>query len=194
MAVSDEIPRSRITLTYRTTVRGEPEEKTLPLRLLLLGDFSNNASVDRKVDLDARRIRNLDGTNLDKVMEDMKMSIQFSVPNRIDPENAENIDVNIPITSMRSFTPAEIAKNVPKIKALLLLRKLLLEVQGNLDNRKEFRKLLRSLAQDEVAVQALLEELEGFESFKVPRRSEGGASNGGSASGGGAQPTPTPAE
>ena len=194
MAVSDEIPRSRITLTYRTTVRGEPEEKTLPLRLLPPVSFSNTASVARTGDLDARRIRNLDGTNLDKVMEDMKMSIQFSVPNRIDPENAENIDVNIPITSMRSFTPAEIAKNVPKIKALLLLRKLLLEVQGNLDNRKEFRKLLRSLAQDEVAVQALLEELEGFESFKVPRRSEGGASNGGSASGGGAQPTPTPAE
>ena len=69
---------------------------------------------------------------------------------------------------MKSFQPAEIARNVPKIRALLLLRKLLLEVQGNLDNRKEFRKLVRSLAQSEDAVQTLLKQLEGYENFKVP--------------------------
>lgn len=168
MAVSDEIPRSRITLTYRTDVRGEPQDVALPYRLLLMGDFSAGTSADRKVDLDQRQIRNLDGRNLDQVMKDMKMSISFKVPNKIDPDNAEELDVELPVNSMKSFTPAEIAQNIPKVKSLLLLRKLLLEVQGNLDNRKEFRRLLRALAQNPDAVKQLMGQLKGFESFKLP--------------------------
>jgi len=73
---------------------------------------------------------------------------------------------------MKSFTPAEIAQNVPKVKSLLLLRKLLLEVQGNLDNRKEFRRVLRALASDPGAIQKLMEELKGFEAFKIPAKGE----------------------
>lgn len=169
MAINDEIPKSRITLTYRTAVNGEPEDVQLPLRLLMMGDFSNGTSKDRQLDLDRRELRNLDGTNLDAVMGDMNMSIRLDVANRINPAASEEIPVELPITSMRSFEPAEVAKHIPKVKALLLLRKLLLEVQGNLDNRKEFRKMLRALAQDEQAVAKLMEELPGFDDFRVPR-------------------------
>jgi type VI secretion system protein ImpB len=168
MAITDEIPKSRLTLTYRTTVHGEPEDVALPFRVLVMGDLSGGTSADRKVDLDQRKLRALDGKNLDSVMRDMKMSLSVTVPNRIDPEKSEDMKVEIPITSMKSFTPAEVAKNVPKIKALALLKKLLLEVQANLDNRKEFRRLLRTLAQDKAAVASLLSELKGFEDFRLP--------------------------
>jgi type VI secretion system protein ImpB len=69
---------------------------------------------------------------------------------------------------MKSFSPAEVAKNVPKIRALLLLKKLLLEAQANLDNRKEFRKLIRALATDKAAIESLISQLEGFDTFKLP--------------------------
>ena len=36
MAIQDEIPRSRLTLTYRTTISGEMQEITLPFRFLVL--------------------------------------------------------------------------------------------------------------------------------------------------------------
>jgi type VI secretion system protein ImpB len=168
MAITDEIPRSRLTLTYRTTVHGEPEDVALPFRVLVLGDLSGGSSTDRKVDLDQRSIRGLDGRNLDTVMRDMNMSVRVAVPNRIDPDKSEEMAVELPIASMKSFTPTEIAKNVPKIRALSVLKKLLLEVQANLDNRKEFRRLLRALAQDKDAVGKLLEELKGYENFKLP--------------------------
>jgi len=168
MAITDEIPKSRLTLTYRTTVSGEPEDVALPFRLLIMGDLSGGTSKDRQVDLDQRQIRALDGKNLNQVMNDMNMSVRVSVPNRIDPERAEDLTVEVPIRSMKSFTPAEVANSVPKIKALLLLKKLLLEVQANLDNRKEFRKLLRALAQDRAAVEKLMSELQGFSDFKLP--------------------------
>ena len=168
MAINDEIPKSRLTMTYRTKVDGEKENVTLPLRLLLMGDLSKGSSTDRQVDLDQRELRNLDGTNLDSVMEDMNMSMSFSVPNKIDPDKGEDVAVTLPITGMKSFEPAELCQHIPKLKSLLLLRKLLLEVQGNLDNRKDFRKLIRALAQDEDAVNSLLGELDGFDSFKLP--------------------------
>jgi type VI secretion system protein ImpB len=168
MPVNEEIPRSRLTLTYRTTVHGEPQDVTLPFRLLIMGDLSGGTSTDRKLDLDLRKIRLLDGKNLNSAMADMAMSVKLTVPNRIDPDKAEEMAVELPITSMKSFQPAEVAKHVPKVHALLLLKKLLLEVQANLDNRKEFRRLLRSLAQDKDAIASLADELKGYEAFKVP--------------------------
>ncbi|MEL6183254.1 MAG: type VI secretion system contractile sheath small subunit [Myxococcota bacterium] len=172
MAINEEIPKSRITLTYRTAVNGEKKDVQLPLRLLMMGDFSNGTSKDREVDLDRRELRNLDGTNLREVMEDMDMSVQLRVPNRINGEAQEEIDVELPVTAMDSFSPAAIAEGIPKVKALLLVRKLLLEVQGNLDNRKEFRKLLRALASDSEAVAKLMSELPGFDDFKIPERKD----------------------
>lgn len=168
MAVNDEIPKSRLTLTYRTDVKGEKEDVQLPLRLLVLGDLSNGTSKDAQLDLDQRQVRTLDGTNLNSVMEDMDTSISFSVANCIDPDKSEELAVNLPVTSMKSFEPAQVAQGVPKIRSLLLLKKLLLEVQGNLDNRKDFRKLLRAMASDDEAVKALVSQLTGYENFKVP--------------------------
>lgn len=168
MAITDEIPKSRLTLTYRTTVTGTAQEVALPFRLFVMGDLSGGSSRDRQVDLDRRIPRRLDGKNLDDVMADMNMSVELSVPNRIDPERGADMQVKLPITSMRSLSPAAIAQSVPKIKALLLLKKLLLEVQANLDNRKEFRRLLRELAANKAAVEALQKELQGFDDFKLP--------------------------
>jgi type VI secretion system protein ImpB len=44
----------------------------------------------------------------------------------------------------------------------------LLEVQANLDNRKEFRRLMRLLAANKTAVEQFVSELKGFDDFKVP--------------------------
>ena len=57
MSIQDEIPKSRLTLKYKTDVNGQPEDVTLPLRMAILGDFSGGTSTDRKVDLEERRIR-----------------------------------------------------------------------------------------------------------------------------------------
>src|SRR2546421_7876956 len=145
MAVQDEIPKSRITLTYRTEINGAAEDIDLPLRLLVLGDLSQGTSLDRKVDLDERRMRTLDGANLASVMADMKMSVSVKVPNRIDPQNSDMLEAQIPITSMKSFQPDQIAKSVPKMRALLTLRNLLTELESNVGNSKEFRKLIADL-------------------------------------------------
>ena len=168
MSVQDEIPKSRLTLTYKTEVNGEPATIDLPLRLMFMGDLSLGSSKDRKVDLEERRMRSVSGEGLDPIMQDMDMSVEYVVPNKVDPEKAEDMKVNIPITGMRSFNPDEITQHIPKLKGLLLLKKLLLEVQSNVANKKEFRKLLSDLYSNEEAFQKVMEQMKGFESFKLP--------------------------
>lgn len=167
MAIQDEIPKSRLTLRYKTEVDGQPEDLSLPLRLLVTGDFSLGNSKDRKVELDQRRLRNLNGTNTDAVMKDMGMSLNFAVKNKIDPDTEEDMQVDIPIDSMKSFSPDQIVKHVPKLKGLLMLKKLMEETMANVDNRKEFRKLLNDLLSDEEALKKMMEELKGFEEYKI---------------------------
>ena len=168
MAIQDEIPKSRLTLKYKTEVSGQPEDLTLPMRLLVTGDFSLGSSEDRKLDLEERRIRNMDGKNTNSVMKDMGMTQKFAVPNRIDPENEEDMNVEIPIDSMKAFLPDHIAQSVPKLKSMLMLKQLLEEVISNVDNRKEFRNLLGQLLSDQEALGKMMEELKGFENFKLP--------------------------
>jgi len=168
MAIQDEIPKSRLTLRYKTEVNGQLEDQSLPLRLLVEGDFSLGSSKDRAVDLEERRLRNLDGANTNAVMKDMGMSLKFAVANKIDPELAEDMDVEIPIDSMNSFSPDKIVNHVPKLKGLIQMKTLLEEVVSNVDNRKEFRKLLTELMSNEEALAKMMEDLKGYESLKLP--------------------------
>lgn len=184
MAISDQIPKSRLTLTYRTEVSGEPEEKKLPFRLLVMGDLSlqesaNTESKEKGTDLDQRSIRNLNGQNLNEVMKDLDIRLKMEVPNRIDSAG-KNLELTLKLDSMKSFQPEQVAEQVTEVKALLLLKRLLLEVQGNLDNRKGFRQLIRELNEKQKSkeskplIDAMLAQLKGFESYKVPARDGNG--------------------
>jgi type VI secretion system protein ImpB len=168
MAIQDEIPKSRLTLRYKTEVNGQPEDISLPMRLMVTGDFSQGTSTDRKVDLDERRVRNLDGTNTDATMKDMGMNLRFAVANKIDPDKEEDLQVSLPIDSMKAFSPDQVAQNVPKLKGLLTMKRLMEEMLSNVDNRKEFRKLLDELMSKPENLEKVLAEMKGFEGFKLP--------------------------
>jgi type VI secretion system protein ImpB len=168
VAIQDEIPKSRLTLRYKTEINGEPQDVTLPMRLLVAGDFSRGSSQDRAADLEERRIRSLDGTNTDAVMKDMGIRLDFSVANHIDPKKAEELQVHIPVDSMKSFSPDEVARSVPKVRGLLTLKNLLEEMLSNVDNRKEFRRLLGDLMANDHALAKVLGELKGFDGLKLP--------------------------
>lgn len=174
MAIQDEIPRSRLTLTYRTTINGAMEEVELPLRLLILADFSQGTSKDRRLDLSERALRTIAGRNLDALMRDMRMSVTTTVQNRIDPENSDALEVQIPISGMNSFSPDQIAQNVPKLRALLLLRQLLLEMLANIDNRKDIKKAVQDLYSKPQLMQGLLSRLRGFEGLRLPAAAPAG--------------------
>ncbi|QRK06972.1 type VI secretion system contractile sheath small subunit [Archangium violaceum] len=170
MPIQDKLPKSRITLTYRTNISGQEQEVDLPFRVLVLGDYSLGSSKDRKQDLEDRKLRSVTGNNINDLMKDMDMSVEFEVPNKINPSAEENIQVQLKIDRMKSFNPDEIVHQVPKLKALLLLRKLLLEMQSDIDNRKELRRTLYELYSNPEELKKLMEseKLKAYEPLRLP--------------------------
>ena len=81
---------------------------------------------------------------------------------------SRKLDVTLPIDRMKSFHPDEIVKHVPKLKALLLLKTLLVEMQSNIDNRKDLRRELYELFSKPEALKELLNELKGYECMRLP--------------------------
>lgn len=165
-SVQDIIPRSRLNLRYRTMIEGELKEVELPFRIMLLGDLSHGSSVDRENDLESRRLRTLDGRNLDAIMENMRITLSTQVKNRI-AQSDETLEVSIPIKNRASFNPDQVAANVPKIRGLMLLRKLILEMQSTIDNRKELRRLIQEIWSNPEQLQKLQKELEAYASYRL---------------------------
>lgn len=162
MPVQDEVPKSRITLTYKTEVEGAPAPVELPFRVLIPGDYSLGTSTDRKVDLEDRNVRNFNGANTSDVMKSMDISLSAIVPNKISPETEESLRVNLKVDGIDSFSPESVAKQVPQIRSLLLFKKLLLEMQSNIANKKEFAQLLNKLYANQQAFEKLKEELKDY--------------------------------
>lgn len=167
MSVQDTIPKSRLTLKYRTTINGEAEDVTLPFRLLLMGDLSGGTSEDRQKDLGERQLRSINGRNINDVMKDMKIALKLSVANHIGGQE-EDLEVALKIEGMKSFTPEAVAQQVPQIRALLLLKTLLKEMQSNIDNRKDLRRALNELLANPEAFKAMLAKLKEFEGLRLP--------------------------
>lgn len=252
--MSKPVPRSRLNITYRTRIDGVPVKQKLPLRLLVLGDFSGG-NPDK---LENRPVRSiLAGMRLDSFMEEMKVtapiddralatrlpgqlectirgtikkeleggkaviklegkglvtgerahnglgsfsgevSVRGEVeaplvdekvtitdpkltvegkvegditgtirhtftgelqPSMLEVDNLEAeisasvpVELTIPIRNIRGFSPEHISENVPEIRRLLLLRRLLLEMRAFIANRSELRTDLKNiLAHDDL--------------------------------------------
>ena len=173
MSIQDEIPQSRLTLRYETEVNGQLADITLPLRLLITGDFSQGTSTDSKIDFDERRVRNMDGTNTDAVMKDMGMSLNFQVENHIDAQRGgDDMAISLPIDSIKSFAPDHVVDFIPKLKGLVTLKTLITEMLNNVDNRRDLHKLMDELLSKPENLGNVLADLKGFESFKIPSTSE----------------------
>lgn len=170
MPIQDKLPKSRITLVYRTNINGEAEDVKLPFRVVVLGDFSLGSSKDRQADLEERKMRSVTGSNLNDLMKDMGMSVSFDVDDKLSSDGEGKLAVELPIDRMKSFHPDEIVHHVPKLKALLLLRKLLLEMQSDIDNRKELRRKLYELFSNKEELKKLLEsdQLKSYASMRLP--------------------------
>ena len=151
MTARNTVPRSRITLTYDTRQPDQPrKEKELPLRLLVMGDLTgraNKPAADQASHdtFESRKIHALNGANLDTVIGKLGITVQLEgIANHV-VRGGGSFNVDLPITSMASFEPGEVVNFVPATQQLLKIRKLLLELQAQVDNNKEFRRLLREL-------------------------------------------------
>ena len=150
-------PKERINVTFKPATGGAQEEIELPLKLMVLGDFTQRAD-ERKIE--DRKPISIDKNTFDEVLGKQELSLTFNVPNRLqDEESADELPVQLRINSMKDFNPAAVVDQVPELKKLMELRDALVALKGPLGNAPAFRKAIESVLSDDDSRDRVLGEL-----------------------------------
>ncbi|MDC7826071.1 type VI secretion system contractile sheath small subunit [Pseudomonas sp. BLCC-B13] len=150
-------PKERINVTFKPATGGAQEEIELPLKLMVLGDFTQRAD-DRKIE--DRKPISIDKNNFDEVLGKQELSLTFAVPNRLqDEETDDELPVELKINSLKDFNPAAVVDQVPELKKLMELRDALVALKGPLGNAPAFRKAIESVLSDDDSRDRVLGEL-----------------------------------
>ncbi|WP_285275447.1 type VI secretion system contractile sheath small subunit [Halopseudomonas bauzanensis] len=150
-------PKERINVTFTPDTNGAAEEVELPLKLMVLGDFTQRED-ERKIE-DRKPIA-IDKTTFDEVLAKQELNLSFSVPNRLQDDAArEDLAVNLQINSMKDFNPASLVDQVPELRKLMELRDALVALKGPLGNAPAFRKAIESVLSDDDSRERVLAEL-----------------------------------
>jgi len=150
-------PKERINVTFKPATGNTQEEIELPLKLMVLGDFTQRAD-DRKIE--ERKPISIDKNSFDEVLAKQELSLTLGVPNRLNDEAVdEDLAVQLKINSMKDFNPASLVEQVPELKKLMELRDALVALKGPLGNAPAFRKAIESALSDDDSRERVLGEL-----------------------------------
>jgi len=149
-------PKERVNIVYRPATGDAKEEVELPLKLLIMGDFTRRPD-DRTVE--EREPINIDKDNFNEVLKEQNLNLDVTIPNKLSEDPDAEMSVSLKFETIRDFEPEAIARKTPELNKLLELREALTSLKGPMSNRPEFRKKIQELIKDEAARQQLLKEL-----------------------------------
>jgi len=151
-------PQERVNITYKPATGDAKEEKELPLKLLMLGDYTQRE--DERA-LEDREAINIDKDNFEDVMKEMELGLEINVRDRLRDEAGEDdeITARLRFASMKDFEPEAIARQVPEMSKLLELREALNSLKAPLVNSAKFRKKITDIMGDETSREQLMKEL-----------------------------------
>lgn len=126
----------------------------LPLKLLVAGDFSNGQEerpLSERIKMDVNK------NNFNAVLADISPSVRLNVENTLAGDGTEE-SISLTFRNMNDFTPEQVARQIPRLKAMLAMRSLLRDLKANLLDNATFRKELEKILRDPELSQALRDE------------------------------------
>ncbi len=151
----NEIPAARINLKLDVGKGNARKKMELPLKTMVVGDFSFKARGTRVADREKIAVNR---SNFTQVMESMDLELCYQVDNKLTDEGG--LDVRLPVRNMDSFRPESVAKSIPALARLLAARNLIKDLKSNLLDNREFRKRLEEIIRNREATKALQSELQ----------------------------------
>ena len=149
-------PKERVNIVYKPATGDAAEEVELPLKMLVMGDFTMQ---EDETPLEDRKVINIDKDNFNEVLKAQKLELGVNVQNKLADDPDAQMSVNLDFKSIKDFDPDAIIDKVPELKKLVDLREALTALKGPLGNVPAFRKKIQSMVQDEGARERLLKEL-----------------------------------
>ncbi|EER0814522.1 type VI secretion system contractile sheath small subunit, partial [Escherichia coli] len=134
---------------------GGQKKVELPLKLLVAGDFSNGQEerpLSERIKMDVNK------NNFNAVLADISPSVRLNVENTLAGDGTEE-SISLTFRNMNDFTPEQVARQIPRLKAMLAMRSLLRDLKANLLDNATFRKELEKILRDPELSQALRDEL-----------------------------------
>lgn len=138
-------PKERVNITYKPATGDAQEEVELPLKLLLVGDYTQRPDPRP---LEERKPINVDKDNFNKVMAEQKLSLDITVKDKLSDKSGNDLNVNLKFRRLADLEPEAIASQVPELKQLLDLRAALTALRGPLGNEKAFRNKIQGIIND----------------------------------------------
>ena len=141
-------PRERVNIVYRPATGDARAEVELPLKLLVLGDFTLR---DDPTPVEEIKPISIDKDNFSEVMKGQAVALDLGAPNRLastgDPD--AQLAMHLEFRSLADFTPDAIVEQVPELRRLIALRDALKALKGPLGNIPDFRRRIQQLMADE---------------------------------------------
>ena len=139
-----EIPKARVNIQLSLHTGGVQKKVELPLKLMVVGDYSNGAE-QRPVS--EREKVSINKNNFDNVLSEFSPSVNLSVENTLAGDGSEE-KVSLSFKEMKDFEPEQVARQIPQLKAMLAMRNLLRDLKANLLDNQAFRKELEKILLD----------------------------------------------
>ncbi|KUJ95935.1 MAG: type secretion system protein ImpB [Desulfonauticus sp.] len=149
-------PKERVNIVYKPATGDAKEEVELPLKMMVMGDFTGQESEEP---LENRKAINVDKDNFDEVLAGMKVKLDTVVKNELSDDPDAEMSLSLEFKSIKDFEPDAIVEKVPELKKLKELRDALKAVKGPLGNIPEFRKKITELVKDKDKRDRLFKEL-----------------------------------
>lgn len=140
----NEVPKARINLKLDLHTGGASKKTELPLKLLVTGDFSHGRE---SAPLSERDKTAVNKNNFDAVLSEYSPKVNLTVKNTLADDGSEE-NVSLTFNSMKDFSPEQISRQIPQLKAMLSMRNLLRDLKANLLDNQSFRKELEKILLD----------------------------------------------
>ncbi|MDW8845530.1 type VI secretion system contractile sheath small subunit [Erwinia sp. MMLR14_017] len=139
-----EIPKARVNIQLSLHTGGAQKKIELPLKLMVVGDYSNGAG---QCPVSERETVSINKNNFDNVLSEFSPSVRLSVENTLAGDGSEE-NVSLAFHQMKDFEPEQVARQIPQLRAMLAMRNLLRDLKANLLDNQAFRKELEKILID----------------------------------------------
>ncbi|MBF0352574.1 MAG: type VI secretion system contractile sheath small subunit [SAR324 cluster bacterium] len=149
-------PKERVNIVYKTEIGDINQEVELPLKVLVMGDFSFQADA---TPLEDREVMDLNNDNFDDILASHNLSIDMDVADKLSGNKDASISMHLEFKSIKDFNPDSIIEQVPELKKVIELRKAVTALKGPLGNIPAFRRQIQEILDNEGLRNQLIQEL-----------------------------------
>ncbi len=108
----NEVPKARVNISLDLHTGGASKKVELPLKLLSIGNFSNNKATGP---LAERSKINVNKNNFNSILAELNPEVNLTVRNTLADDGSEE-NIHLQFLALKDFEPEQVAKSNPAVE------------------------------------------------------------------------------